>query len=240
MHEIVHSSYEAHIPRGGTIVAVIGSCRRPNELQALPPRTNKSDLSDDELLLFDMMFDGNASASQLSSNVYSLHLNCLYSHSLDDAELHETLNSLLSRKLIVPIGDPLKSNETRYALTEKGGRMWELERKPDWQRYVSTLQKELGMFPTGSITVFCLNRDTGRKCLGAMFAAGMITPGGPIRTRSTFDKRLMPWKNFSHVHVLRCRTLDNVRSSPRPIEWDVYELTRSWWRSIGELIALRQ
>ncbi len=186
------------------------------------------------------MFDGNASVSQLSSTVYSQHLNCAYTHALNDAELRETLNSLLLRNLIVPIGDTVKETETRYALTESGGRMWELERKPDWRRYVTALQKELGMFSTGSITIFCLDHYTGRKCLGAMFAAGMITPGGPIRTRSMFDKRLLPWKNFSYVHALRCRTLDDVRNSPRTIEWGVYETSRSWWRSIGELIALRQ
>lgn len=186
------------------------------------------------------MFDGDASASQLSSTVYSQHLNCAYCHALDDVELRETLNLLLARKLIVPIVDSLNSSETRYALTEEGGRMWEVERQPDWHRYISTHQKELGMFPTGSISAVCLNQNMGRKCLGAMFAAGMITPGGPIRTRSIFDKCLLPWKNFRHVYVLRCRTLDDVRRSPKSIEWDVYETSRSWWRTIGELITLRQ
>ncbi len=186
------------------------------------------------------MFDGNASASQLCSTVYSLHLNCDYSHSLDDTALLETLNSLLSRRLIVLSGAPPNSDETRYALSDEGGRLWDLERKPNWERYVSTAQKQLGMFPNGSITVFCLDQHLGRKCLGAMFAAGMVTPCGPIRTRSMFDKRLLPWKNFSHVYVLRCRTLDDVRSSPRPIEWDIYESSRLWWRSIGELVTLRR
>ncbi len=55
--------------------------------------------------------DGKCHGLSLSSSVYSLHMNCHYSHSLDDAALLETLNSLLARKLIVPMGAPLNSNE---------------------------------------------------------------------------------------------------------------------------------
>ncbi len=190
-----------------------------------PPRTRNTDLSDDELLLFDMMFDGNASASQLCSTVYSLHLNCDYSHSLDETALLETLNSLLSRRLIVRSGAPLNSDETRYALSDEGGRLWDLERKPNWN---VTFQLPETTWPLPKwVNHRLLPRPAfGTKMPRCHVRAGLVTPCGPIRTRSMFDKRLLPWKNFSHVYVLRCPNIGRRSKLTKTIEWDVYESSR--------------
>ena len=212
----------------------------PRELQALPQRTRESDLSDDELLLFDMMFDCNASASQMSSSAYAAHMNCDYNHSLDDAALHETIASLLSRKLIRSIGNTANSMEWRYALSDSGGKLWELERQPDWQRYITTTQKELGNFPAGSIVALCADEQIGRQCLGSMYASGIITPAGAIQTRQMYGKRLVPWKIFPSVFAVRCRTSDSINHAPQPVEWEVYESSRCWWRTIAELQTLRR
>ena len=186
------------------------------------------------------MFDSNASASQMASTVYAEHMNCGYSHSLDDDGLRATIDSLLSRNLIQAIGSSVNTTEPRFSLTESGGEIWELERQPDWQRYVTTSQRELGNFPTGSIVAFCADQHIGRRCLGAMFASGLITPAGPIRTREIYNKRLLPWKSFSSGYALQCRTSDNVNQWPKPIEWDVYESSRCWWQTVSELQALHR
>ncbi len=207
-------------------------------METLPKRTGASNLSDDELLLFDMLFDCNASTTQMSSSVYANHMNCAYNHSLDDTGLADTIDSLLSRNLIHPIGNSVNTTGPAYSLTESGGELWERERRPEWMRYVTTSQKELGNFPIGSIVAMCADELIGRQCLGAMFASGLITPASSIRTRALYDKRLVPWKKFPSVYALRCRTSDNINHWPKPVEWDVYESSRCWWRTIGELLGL--
>ena len=187
-----------------------------------------------------MLFDCNAGVSQMSSSVYAIHMNCAYNHSLDDSDLSSTIDSLLSRSLIHLCGNSASSTEPVYSLTESGGELWELERRPDWTRYVRTSQKELGSFPAGSIVVFCADESVGRQCLGAMFASGLITPAGSIRTRPLCNKRLVSWKTLSTAFALRCQTSDNIHNSPKTVEWDVYESSRCWWRSIGELLSLRR
>jgi hypothetical protein len=183
------------------------------------------------------MFDCNASATQMSSSVYAEHMNCDYNHSLDDTSLRQTIDSLVSRNLISAIGNSASSNDRRYVLTEYGGELWELERRPDWQRYVTTTRK-LGNSRSGSIVAICADELIGRKCLGAMFASGLITPTSMICCRELPAKRLIPWKTFPALLALRCRTSDNVHHWPKPIDWDVYESSRCWWRTIRELLTL--
>lgn len=186
-----------------------------------------------------MLFDCNAGIAQMSASVYAEHMNCEYNHSLDDAGLSDTIGSLLSRDLIRRVGNSSNSTDPIYSLTESGGNFWELERRPDWNHYVTTSQKELGTFSTGSIVALCVNESVGRKCLGAMFASGLIAPTGSIRSRSLYDKRVVPWKSFPSIYALRCRTADDVHHGPKPIEWNAYHSSRCWWRSIDELLSLR-
>ena len=203
---------------------------------ALPNRTGISELTDNELLLFDMLFDSNANATQMSSSVYAEHMNCEYNHTLDDETLQRTLDSLTSRKLIHPVGNSKMTDSVVYSLTGTGGKLWEIERKPDWLRYVATSQKALGCFPTASIVALCIDEQIGRLCLGAMFASGIITPTKTIRVRELHSRRLVSWKTFSPVYALRCQTSDHVNHWHRSVDLDVYEHSRCWWRSISELL----
>lgn len=167
----------------------------------------------------------------MSLSVYPEQMNCDYCHSLDDAALQRTIDSLLTRRLIRSIGS---STETRYSLTEAGGQMWEAERRPDWDRFVTMSQKELGNFQSGSVVAFCTKELIGRGFLGGMFASGLITPVSSIRKRQVYNKRLLPWKKFPTVFVLRCRTSDHVAHFPKNVDWETYESTRCWWRTIHE------
>ena len=187
-----------------------------------------------------MLFDCNASLAQLSGSAYAIHMNCEYNHLLGDDELSDVIDSLLSRNLIRLVGNSANSLVPIYSLTESGGELWELERRPLWNRYVATSQNELGAFSAGSIVALCVDESVGRKCLGAMFASGLIAPTGAIRSRILYDRRILPWKSFPSVYALRCRTSDSVPHGPKPVEWDVYHSSRCWWRSIDELLSLRR
>lgn len=206
----------------------------------LRARTGITNLSDDELLLFDMLFDCSARPDQLSASAYAIHMNCDYTHSLNDRELSDALCSLLSRCLVRVVGNSANSNAPTYSLTETGGALWELERQPNWNQYVTTSQKQLGTFSTGSIVALCVDEIVGRQCLGAMFASGLITPAGSIRSRMLYDKRIVPWKWFPSIFALRCKTSDSIHDARESVKWYAYQSSRCWWRSIDELLSLRR
>ena len=187
-----------------------------------------------------MLFDCNASAKQMSSSTYPVHMNCEYNHSLDDVSLGHAIDSLIDRNLLRMTGNSAKSTDTVYSLTESGGEMWELARQPNWMRYVTTSQNIIGHNPTGSLVVLCTDEQIGRQCIGAMFASGLITPVSSIRLRDLHNKRLVPWKSFPLINALRCRTSDNVDHWQKPVDWDAYHFSRCWWRSIDELLSLRR
>jgi hypothetical protein len=214
-------------------------------MQTPPSRTNATDLSDDELLLFDFLFDMRLAFHHLRIEDYSFHMNCLYSHSLDDSDLELTLASLVSRGFLRCHVGKVWRVETRdyvdgkiYSMTESGGHLWELERLPDWDRYLATRQWMLGTSNRGMMRIVCPNEEVGRLCMGAMFAAGLIAPIGRIRVRNIWNARLLPWKTFGKVKSIRCKTSDNIHDAMFPILWDVYNAKRCWWRDIAELDSL--
>ena len=90
---------ETLIATAAVIGGVIGN-RTPTRMQPPPKRTNATNLSDDELLLFDFFFDKSLSFHHLRIEDYSFHMNCLYSHGLSDADLELTLASLVCRGLV--------------------------------------------------------------------------------------------------------------------------------------------
>ncbi|WP_146678761.1 hypothetical protein [Pirellula sp. SH-Sr6A] len=148
-------------------------------------------MSDDELLLFDFLFDKSLSFHHLRMEDYSFHMNCPYSHSLTDADLELTLASLVARGFLNCRVGKIWRIETRdyvdgktYTMTASGGYLWELERLPDWDQYVATCQWMLGTDNREMIRIVCQTEEIGRLCLGAMFAAGLIAPSGRIRVRN--------------------------------------------------------
>ena len=201
-----------------------------------PNRTRTTSLSDDELLIFDAIFDCFQDATNLTSFAYPYQLNLPYTHSLDDKALAEFLASasasgLVWRKTAIHSG---KSYEY-FSLSTEGGALWEQERLPNWERYVTTSQRELGLFPTGSQRICGANESICRQFAGALFGAGLVTPGGPIRTRTVCHVRLVPWRDFGRVCLLRFPTKDSVHDPLRYTDWDVYNSSRGGWRSLLEI-----
>lgn len=68
-----------------------GGC--PHHMSQLPRRTGLTELSDAELLLFGFLFQWNVRRQALTHELYSVHMNCCYSHGLRDRELDKTLRS---------------------------------------------------------------------------------------------------------------------------------------------------
>ncbi|MFN9913353.1 MAG: hypothetical protein ACK53L_12255, partial [Pirellulaceae bacterium] len=100
-------------------------------------------MSDDELMIFDAIFDCFQDATSLTSFAYPYQLNLPYTHTLDDRALTEFLataldSGLVWRKTDIHSGKPYEY----YSLSAKGGALWEQERLPDWQRYITTSRRE--------------------------------------------------------------------------------------------------
>jgi hypothetical protein len=210
-----------------------------------PKRTCSTGLTGDELLLFDFLFDKSLSFQHLRMENYSLHMNCQYSHGLSDDELKITLNSLIDRGLLRSrIGKVLRKGARAYedgnlyTITEAGGRLWELERLADWDRFVVSTERALSASLRGVIRIVCRSELVGRLCLGAMFASGSVSPIGPIRARTVWDAKLLPWKVFERVVSVRCQIDARTHGQPMTVHWDVYHASRCWWRDVSELDSL--
>ncbi len=199
-------------------------------------RTRVTSLSDDELIIFDALFDGFQDATNLTSYAYPWQLNVAYTHSLDDKQLSEFLRSstasgLLWRKSSVHNGKLLEY----FSLSTVGGELWERERLPDWNRYVVTSRRELGIYTTGSQRIAGVSETICRQFAGALFGAGLVKPTGHIRCRSAYNVRLIPWRVFSRICVLRFPILDSVHDSIGYANWEAYNSSRAGWRSLSEI-----
>ncbi len=210
-----------------------------------PRRTGDTCLTDDELLLFDFMFDGSVTFRALRIEDYAIHMNTRYSHRLDDRELASALQSLCDRSLVVRTTEPIWSIEHRefvqghrYTLSEQGGKLWEAERRPLWDRYVTDAQSSDEGRAYGSVRITCADAAIAKLCAGAMFAAGMVVPRSQLRMRNLSGVRLLPWKTFDTLAVVRFRTINNWRGADGPVDWDVYAAARCWWRTVAELDVL--
>ena len=96
-------------------------------------RSHASNLTDDELSLLDVMFDGGATPSMLRQCNISAQFN-VKPHSLDDASLKETVRKFLRDGIVKPT-DHRHRGHRYIRLTERGADLWSLERCPVWDRF---------------------------------------------------------------------------------------------------------
>lgn len=199
-------------------------------MNELPVRTGNTELSDDELLLFDFLWWIHVPRHFLYSDVYSIHMNVAYTHSMSNNEMDHTIQSLLERKLIV---NRIESPDS-FTLTPLGGSLWESERQPNWETYIS----DQGSHNEKRFTCVALNDTIGRLFIAGMFASGLIVPTSQIKCRAIYNYWLTPWKRMESAKLIRAE----IRGQ-EPIEftdWDPYELGRVWWRSVSELDTINR
>ncbi len=164
--------------------------------------------------------------------MYSIHMNCRYSHDLDSSDLDNTLQSLVDRKLIWAriVND---RTELSYTLTADGGAFWERERNPDWNSYVDARQN----FSGTNQSALAIQEVVARQYLGGLFASGSIVAKGRIRTKTIRRCKLLPWRVFDSVAVARV-PIQRQDDLTLPRYWDAYEIRRHWWSDVHELDAL--
>ena len=197
-------------------------------------RTNKTSLSNEELLILDVLFDASDTfESLLKENYASLH-NLPYTHTLETSLLRELIDKLISNGLITSHSSG-PGDRLFYALTEAGGNLWEAERSPAWERYCvdSATVDENGNWTLSvespSITTAKAFVDCAKDCSLYRFN------DASLRTRTRMEEKIstIEWRAFPTVCSL------SVRTHPLPevntVDWNEYESRRTWWRSLMEL-----
>ncbi|MCD0459983.1 hypothetical protein [Roseiconus lacunae] len=195
-----------------------------------PERTGLSGLSESELLLCDFLWEHTVMTRCLEDDVYPLHMNVGYSHGLTRQQLVATLTAMVERDLATVDGNLTDSNSS-VTLTETGGSQWEMERNPLWDCFIS----QRGNIADNRMTVVAPDERLGRHYIGARIAADIEIQSGPIRVRRSVNLRLLPWRLFDGLTVLRFACYP---TSLRYAHWDIYNERRIWWSTLAELKEL--
>jgi predicted transcriptional regulator len=197
-------------------------------------RTNKTNLLDEELLILDILFNSNDAFESLVKENYASWHNLRYSHNLDGGTLREMIEKLIDHGIIRShTSGP--GNQEFYALTEGGGKWWEAERAPDWQRYCTdsstvdengtwTLLVESPSILTAKAFMVCAI-DCCLYRFNREETSTTILIGANIST--------VAWKSFQTVCSISVTT-DPILETHQ-LDWNEYENKRLWWRNLSEL-----
>ena len=199
-------------------------------------RTNATDLTDDELSLLDVMFDGGVAISMLRQCNIGPQFN-VRPHSLDDESLKQSLKRFQQQGIVEPL--EFRHRNRRYiGLTSDGVSLWESERCPKWERYC-TERVCAELRGKTIISVRAVSPDVRDEYL-------RIAVENPIRLKKTTinDNGLIKWKLFDRLHVglASCHEPNDVAVD----NYDMWiqerrnyilmvERERTWWRTVREL-----
>lgn len=203
-------------------------------MQTLPFRTNATYLSDDELILLDILFQWGSPASLLRRKHFHAQWNLGYSHNLDDDQLRCRLRWLCEHGVLTVERDERKCLQ----ITQHGFELWSQERCPVWEqycmdRYGATLRDRT------MITVVAVSpkiRDDFLK----------LCPLEPARRRTATiaDYGLIRYRSFDHLYVGVATWQENVDFALEDtIDYGqllrdhdaAVERERSWWGFVPDL-----
>jgi hypothetical protein len=189
-------------------------------------RTNATSLQDTELFLLDVMFDGGAPFRLLRDEAFECQWN-RRSHGLSDDSLKTTLLHLVSLGIIYEMQG---YDETFYRFTELGGRLWEAEREPKWNRYaIDTYGETFSCKPT--ITIVATDPRIRDEFWSIGCDVGLFAySGGRRRTAAIRKHELIYWKTFEQIHVL----VAIIDESCYETDWLAFDGHRTFWRSVHE------
>lgn len=189
-------------------------------------RTNTTSLSDNELALLDVMFNGNVPLRLLRRETFAAQWN-RSTHGLSDGELCATLDRLCKAGVL-----RLDSSSSRhvYCMTRKGGRDWERERCPSWNRLTCD---RYGEHRSGkpTVSILALSHDVREQFWNAGVECGLFAyTNGRRRSRTIAGYSMIAWRPPTTVFVT-VAILDDWWSDT---DWPELERRRTWWRSAIE------
>src|SRR5215216_1219824 len=194
-------------------------------------RTSKTNLTDEELLVLDVLFDSSDIFESLVKENYGSWHNLPYSHGMEAEILRNLVDKLICNGIITSQTSSPR-NKVFYALTEAGGKLWEAERAPNWERYCtdSSTQEENGnwtlVVESPSVATAKAFVDCADDCLLYRFNRD------EIKMTTSIEQSLSTvyWRAFPVVCSI------SVPTHPLPdltrADWNEYENSRIWWRSL--------
>jgi hypothetical protein len=189
-------------------------------------RTGETSLTDDELLLLDVLFDKNITKSFLYRENFAVRLNAR-AHELFDEEVDTTIDRFCDLGYLVP-RESFKPEVPAYEMTGLGGSLWEAERLPQWEhygsdRYVESRSgKEILLFVSPSDATCRFFMGHWRRC--------------PERLRfwSIKSYELLSWRSFPRLYVGSAFYSQDAWHRDQA-ERESLESHRTWWRCVREL-----
>lgn len=189
-------------------------------------RTGKTSLTNNELILFDALWDADCAWWMLHQSDFNDFM-LPESHNLSDDELAQLLNELVLRGLLREYLYVYAENPDKryFGLTPKGGALWEAERNPIWSKYVSAYVYE------GRYVVESPSLKTAQNYMRTMQKVDAAAPQSLIEVHKP-NYRLLGWKDFSLVYEIS----GGIASDTGSFDWDGYLDNLDWWRDVHELI----
>ena len=196
-------------------------------------RTGITSLTDDELILLDVMFAYAVLPPMLRQCNIKPQFN-IRPHSMDDATLKSSLVRFAKEGITQRTGQFLKGREY-IKINEFGGEIWCSERSPVWERYCS--DRESATIGSNTIYSVCAVSPKIRDD----YLRISIPNSARTRTATISDNGILPWKTFDRLYV----GLASFPSDPDSFELEDFDhwlelrkqhiitvgRERTWWRS---------
>lgn len=202
-------------------------------MHPLPYRTGTTWLSDADLIVLDVLWDGAAQFWFLRHQEFDLRINVPYSHDLDDDQLRCRLKWMCEHGVLETYD---WEGNSAYCLTPHGGELWAQERCPVWDRYCrfryTRSQRVLAI-----TAVSAAIRD---ECLEMEYMHTTRILIQRVRRATISRHELLYWRTFPRLYV---GLITYVEQPLSPLEkaqcWrgiiDKNERKRGWWETVGEL-----
>jgi len=192
-------------------------------------RSGQSTLSSAELRLLDVIFDGNAPTRLLRDNVFATQW-ALPSHGLNDDELDAAYFNLEKLGCV----NRLESKRGPcLSITERGGKIWEVEREPEWSRYCSARQS--ASLKDCAIDSVCAVSPSIRD----EYIKSAIFQPIRLKTVAISDPPLLTWKLFERIYVGLASYTEEQQSTESFMEFSEHlrrvEEVRTWWSNVRQL-----
>jgi hypothetical protein len=201
-----------------------------------PYRTGATWLSDDQLILLDVLFDLGARFGLLRRDVFEMQWNLGYAHSLEDTALVCNLRWLCEHGVLVAEGD---GDRVCYRMTPAGGDLWSRERLPVWERYIHASYRTTskGRWLMSVVAASPAVRDLTLE---------LLPESPPLRRRIAVlaEYTLVAWRPPTPVYV-------GLATYEQRLQWNLaehlvwaeqqrkrqarLERERSWWHNVTEL-----
>ncbi|MDB4614286.1 hypothetical protein OAH18_01215 [bacterium] len=222
----------------------LGNLRVAHRMDNPPTRTGTTFLTDDDLLIYDFLTLGWTHISLVRQVDYGFHMNCGYAHSLADADLLDRIHDLAQLRLLAyrharrrrRVKPPPKGQlpftfafpPAIISFNADGADIWEQERCPDWDRYVSFRHSE-----PDEIIVASPSKSAIADCLKLGHAANrfqLTSTSIKFAFHTTFS--LTYWRPFDNIYTVKASCIHRPPGTAR-VDWNLHELNRSWWEKIN-------